>query len=108
MSNNWKCGNFKTLVRRAYDLCSSDYYFSCKIQHLVKVFHKQNDYPIWIINKVSKEFESKQNETTPIPATNEEPKNNLKKKLVNIIIQKVQYMLYVLCKSKIIVFFLMI
>ena len=41
--NNWKWGTSKTL-----------------------------DYPIWVINKVFKEFQSKQNETTPIATGNEE------------------------------------
>ena len=33
--------------------------------HAVKVFDEHNDYPIWVINKIFKEFQSKQNETTP-------------------------------------------
>ena len=57
--NNWKWGTLKTLVRRAYDVCSSDYYLDCKLQHLKKVFYEQNDYPICVINKVFKEFQGK-------------------------------------------------
>ena len=44
--NNWKWGTLKTLVRCAYDVCSSDYYLRCELEHLKKVFHEQNDYPI--------------------------------------------------------------
>ena len=72
----------KTLVRRAYDICSSDYHLDCELQHLKKVFHEQNDYPIWVINKVFKEFQSKQNETTPIATSNKERNNNVKKHLL--------------------------
>ena len=72
----------KTLVRRAYDVCSSDYHLDCELQHLKKVFHEQNDYPIWVINKVFKEFQSKQNETTFIATSNKEQNNSVKKHLL--------------------------
>ena len=72
----------KTLVRRAYDVCSSDYYLACELQHLKKVFHEQNDYPIWVVNKVFKEFQSKHNEAAPIATGNEERNNNVKNHLL--------------------------
>ena len=72
----------KILVRHAYDICSSDYYLGCELQHLKKVFHEQNDYPIWVINKVFKEFQRKQNETAPIATGNEDRNNILKKHLL--------------------------
>ena len=56
---NWKWGTLKALVRCAYETCSIDYYLGCELQHLKKFFHKQNDYPIWVINKVFKEFQTK-------------------------------------------------
>ena len=34
--NNWKWGTLKTLVRRAHDVCPSDYYIDCELQHLRK------------------------------------------------------------------------
>ena len=71
----------KTLVRRAYDVCSSDYYLGCELQLLKKVFHEQNDYPIWVINKVFKEVQSKENETAPV-ATGNERNNNVKNHLL--------------------------
>ena len=74
----------KKLVRRAYGLCSNDYYLGCKLQNQLKVFHELYDCPIWVINKFLKEFQSKQNETTPIATTNGEKNKNLKKPLVNI------------------------
>ena len=38
--NNWKLETLKTLVRCAYDVCSSDHYLGSELQHLKKVFHK--------------------------------------------------------------------
>ena len=72
----------KALVRRENDVCTSDYYLDCELQHLKKVFHARNDYPIWVINKVFKEFQSKQNETALIVTGNEEQNNNVKKHLL--------------------------
>ena len=80
--NNWKWETLKRLVRRAYDVCSSDYYLGCELQHLKKVFHEQNDYPIWVVNKVFKEFQSKHNEAAPIATGNEERNNNVKNHLL--------------------------
>ena len=57
--NNWKWGTLKSLVIRAYDVCSKDYYLGCELQHLKRVFQEQNDYPIWVMSKVLKEFQSK-------------------------------------------------
>ena len=81
-SNNWRWGTLKTLVRRAYDACSSDYYLGCELQHLKKVFHEQNDYPISIINKVFKELQSKENEPVPIGTCNKEQNNIVKSHLL--------------------------
>ena len=75
-------GNLKALVRRAYDVCSGDYYLDCELKHLKKVFYEENDYPIWVIKKVFKEFLSKQNETAPIATGNEERNNNVKHHLL--------------------------
>ena len=70
-----------------------------ELQHLKKVFHEQNDYSIWIINKVFKEFQSKQNETTLIATGNEERNNNVKHHLLVLSLA--------LGKSKLIVLFYM-
>ena len=58
------------------------YYLHCELQHLKKVFHQQNDYLIWVINKVFNSFQSKQNETAPIATGNEERNNSVKHRLL--------------------------
>ena len=89
--NRWKLGTLKALMRCAYDICSNYYYSGCESQRLKKVFRLsndypitglQNDYPIWVINKVFKEFQSKHNETAPIATGNEERNNNVKNYLL--------------------------
>ena len=80
--NKWKWQALKTLVRHAYGACSNDYYLGCELQQLQKVFHKQNIYSIWVINKIFKEIQSKQNVTTPITTGNEERNNNVENHLL--------------------------
>ena len=62
--------------------CSNDCYLCCELQHIKKVFHEQNNYPIWVINKVFKELQSKQHETTLIVNDNEERNSNVKNYLL--------------------------
>ena len=50
--NNWKWGTLKTLVTRAFDICSTDEYLKEELEHIRKVFHHRNNYPLRVINKV--------------------------------------------------------
>ena len=51
---------------RAYGICLSDYYLSFQLQNPQKVFHEQSNYPICVMKKVPKGFQSKQHETASI------------------------------------------
>ena len=50
--NNWKWGTLKTLVTKAFDICSADEYLKEELEHIRKVFHHRNNYPLRVINKV--------------------------------------------------------
>ena len=50
--NNWKWGTLKTLVTRAFDICSTDEYFKEELQHIGTVFHHRKNYSLWVINNV--------------------------------------------------------
>ena len=50
--NNWKWGTLKTLVTRAFDICSTDEYLKEELENIRKVFHDRNNYLLWVINKV--------------------------------------------------------
>ena len=50
--NNWKWGTLKTLVTRAFDICSTDDYLKEELEHIRTVFHHRNSYSLWTINKV--------------------------------------------------------
>ena len=45
-------GTLRTLVRRAYDICSPNENLQNELSHINKVFHEQNQYPFWAINNV--------------------------------------------------------
>ena len=53
----WKRDTLKTLVDRAYLICSNIALRKKEIDHLKKVFHEKNDYPNWVINQLLNEVE---------------------------------------------------
>ena len=56
---NWKRDTLKTLVDRAYLICSNIALRKKELDHLKKVFHEKNDYPKRVINLVLNEVEEK-------------------------------------------------
>ena len=70
--NNWKWRTLKTLVTRAFDICSTDEYLKEELEHIRKVFHHRNNYPLWVINKVIDDAEK-------IPSANENDSSNNEK-----------------------------
>ena len=58
--NNWKWGTLKTVVRRAYETCSTDEYLRDALKHIRSTFNEINNYPHWVISKVFKEIKNKQ------------------------------------------------
>ena len=69
---NWKWGTLKTLVTRAFDICSTDEYLKEELEHIRKVFHHRNNYPLWVINKVIDDAEK-------FPSANENDSSNNEK-----------------------------
>ena len=50
--NKWTMSTLRTLVRRAYDICSTNEDLQNELNHIKKVFHEQNQYQFWATNKV--------------------------------------------------------
>ena len=42
----------KTLVTRAFEICSTNEYLKEELEHIRTVFHHRNNCPLWVINKV--------------------------------------------------------
>ena len=58
-ASSWKSGTLKTLIDRAYLICSSPELRKQEIQYLKQVLHEKNDYPKWVINQVVEQVEAK-------------------------------------------------
>ena len=53
---SWKRGTLKSLISRAYMVCSNKTLLEKELKHLKHVFHKINGYPWWVIDQVSTSF----------------------------------------------------
>ena len=49
---SWKRGTLRTLVQRAYLVCSTETYLKEELAHLEKDFIEKNNYPKYVINQV--------------------------------------------------------
>ena len=45
-------GTLRTLVRRAYDICSTNEHLQNELCHIKEVFDEQNQCPFWVVNKI--------------------------------------------------------
>ena len=92
----WKRGTLKTLVDRAYFICSNIALRKKEIDHLKKVFHEKNDYPNWVINQLLNEVE--ENHKTSVNNVSEErqvsPVTDLKLHLFSITIARSERRFY--------------
>ena len=49
---SWKRGTLKTIIRRAYLICSTPDYLQEESDHIAYVFEKFNNYPKWVIRQL--------------------------------------------------------
>ena len=49
---SWKRGTLRTLVQRAYLVCSTETYLKEELTHLEKVFIEKNNYPKYVIKQI--------------------------------------------------------
>ena len=54
-----KRGTFRSLVQRAFIICSSSHLLKEELKHLEYVFVMKNNFPIWVVKKVPKEEKEK-------------------------------------------------
>ena len=57
--NSWNCGTLRTIVNRAFEICSTDNFLEEEIEHIRAVFYHQNNYPLWVIDKIINEVKEK-------------------------------------------------
>ena len=62
--NSWKVGTLKTLLLRAFVVCSNEQSLNRGIEHLRNVFHHTNGYPKAVIQNVISNV--KEEQSTPL------------------------------------------
>ena len=55
----WKVGTLKSLLRRAYTICSNDSFVSQEISFLKTVFRNQNGFPSRVVNETIENVKKK-------------------------------------------------
>ena len=82
----WKYSTLKTLVYRAFIVCSDNQHLESEHDYLGKVFHNFNSYPHWFITKVVTEVNNDFNKQivppTPHIETTDGENNNIKKPMM--------------------------
>ena len=48
----WKHSTLKTLVYRSYIFCSNEKHLHSELKYLRKIFHQNNGYPHWFIDRI--------------------------------------------------------
>ena len=86
MPITWKRGTLKTLVERAYLICSTPSLLEKELTHIRTVFRNTNGYPNWIINQVFKQVKAKQRD--PMPNSNVSNKNEAAQTSNQTIVEK--------------------
>ena len=74
----WKIRTFRTLTKRAYTVCSNQILLNKELRHLRKTFHKLDDYPYDIINRifVATKRNHANNTNTPTTASSQQQQEN--------------------------------
>ena len=85
-SFQWKFSTLKTLVYRAYIVCSDNQHLESELNYLRKVFHNFNSYPHWfttkVINEVKNDFNKQIVTPTPHIETTDSENNNIRKPMM--------------------------
>ena len=48
-----------TIVTKAFDICSTDNFLEWEIEYIKSVIYQQDNYPLWVIDKIINEVKEK-------------------------------------------------
>ena len=71
----WKMGTLKMLIRRAFKVCTKDYFLEMKLYHLETTFVETNNFPHNVVKRIFKQVPTKMNDV-PNSATNNATEEN--------------------------------
>ena len=60
----WKVGTLSGIIRRAYDICSTDESRTSELKFIADVFTQINGYPQYVVNSMLNKFEEKHKDST--------------------------------------------
>ena len=55
----WNGGTLRTIVTRAFEICSTDKFLEEEMEYIKAVFCHQKNYPVWVIDKIINEMKEK-------------------------------------------------
>ena len=61
----WKTSTLRTLVKRAYKICTQDYLLEMELEHLKKVFIEVNNFPLAVVKRIFKNVEHEHHQQQP-------------------------------------------
>ena len=86
--DTWKRGILKTLVERAYIVCSTNELLPKELKYFVNVFRETNNYPHYVIQQILKQVQDEQNQQNvniPTAVTADETNANRKKEILLLV-----------------------
>ena len=63
-TTSWKKGTLKTLIERAYLICSADELRNRELKHTEKVFYEKISYPKYVIKEVLRQISEEHKNAT--------------------------------------------
>ena len=86
----WKTGTLSGIVRRAYEICSTDENRATELKFIHDVFTRINGYPRYLVDSILKKFEDK-HRATPPPESSPPNPNEDEEKVGPTLILKVPF-----------------
>ena len=78
--NSWKRSTLKTIISRAYLICSTTNYLQTELDYISHVFESHNNFPRWVVKQILEQEKLKHqniNQITPVVNENNNDKSHL-------------------------------
>ena len=75
--NDLKWDTLRTIITRAFEICSTNKFLEEEIEYIRAVFYHRNNYPLWVIDKIINELKEKLKVTKVDNDESAEKKNQL-------------------------------
>ena len=72
----WKTGTLSGILRRAYEICSTEENLATELKFIHDVFTRINGYPKYVVDSIFKKFENKHRAASPTPPPSESSPGN--------------------------------